>query len=312
MRLTDTLRLVGITTVRNEGDIIAQSLRHAARAYDLILVVDAGSWDDTVARVQEVSAEHPHVVLLGTVPGGYAESIRRHVFARFARRLPPHSWWGIVDADEFAADDLREVVATAHRERADQVRFAMAQFYITRREAAEGRATAADRHLPIHARRRAYVMDQSWRRLFRNLPWLRWNTDTSWPERLVHWGSRRLEIRHYQYRDLEQIRLRIETRAELALSPAFLRMHPHWRVPRVEDLLKDDEDPRVRWAQPGQPLVPDDAIPMVGTTPWPVIMLDYARAIARVRIRQRAAELLHEVDVDAVLHRMRPPPDPTA
>jgi hypothetical protein len=304
---TDHVRLVGLTTVRNEGDIIAQSLDHAARLYDLILVVDCGSWDDTVARVKDVAAKHPHVVLLGTVDGGYAESVRRHVFARFTKQLPPRSWWGIVDADEFPAEDLRSVVATAHREGADHVAFEMAQFYLTRREVEAGLGGSHDRHLPMQERRRAYIMDGSWWRLFRNLPWLRWNKDTSWPTWLVRRGSRRIEIRHYQYRDLEQIRLRIDTRAQLALRPEFLQMHPHWRPQSVEACLMDDADPRLRWAESGQPLIRDAQMPAHWVTHWSHSAFHYARAILSARTPQRAAELLAEVDVQAVLHRMRSP-----
>ena len=299
------LRLIGITTVRNEGDIIGQSLTHAARLYDLILVVDCGSWDDTVARIEEVAAVHPHVVLLGTVQGGHAESVRRHLFAHFAPHLPSTAWWGTVDADEFPADDLRETVAVAHAEGADHVCFEMAQFYITKREAAEGRAGPGDRNRPVQERRLAYVMDEVGRRLFRNLPWLRWNHDTSWPERLVRWGSRRVFIRHYQYRDLEQLRLRIETRSQSALSDDFLRMHEHWRRPRIEDYFLDDADPRLRWAEPRAALVPDDRLPAHWMPLWPASLYGHARAILYGRTPQRPADLLTEVDVHGVLAKMR-------
>lgn len=43
--------LIGLTVVRNEGDVIGHVLRHAARNHDLILVVDVCSWDDTVPEI---------------------------------------------------------------------------------------------------------------------------------------------------------------------------------------------------------------------------------------------------------------------
>ncbi len=62
--MTDTKRygLNGICLVKNEEDIIAQSLQHAAGFCDRIFVIDNGSTDATWPIVQSLHRENDAII----------------------------------------------------------------------------------------------------------------------------------------------------------------------------------------------------------------------------------------------------------
>jgi hypothetical protein len=231
-------RLIGMTTARNEADIIEECLAHAANHLDLCLVVDCGSTDDTVRRIAETCAVHSHIVYLGCVGPQVAEQVRRHIWGTMRPVLTAEDWWMVADADEFVEDALHHKLESAHRERADHIFSLHANFYYTEADAAawrEERETLADRMRPIADRRLYYRMHTTQPRLFRNLPWLRWNEDTSFPHRLAKPASERVVFRHYQYRDLAQIEARVALRKNTAASVNFRRENPHWFNKRGAD-----------------------------------------------------------------------------
>ncbi len=302
--------LIGLTVVRNEGDIVGQVLRHAARNHDLILVVDVCSWDDTVPEIEAVSREHPHVVLITSLPRPtFAERTWRHIWDRFRTRVPAETWWSYVDGDEFTDHDLRQAVARAESEGADHIEGASALFFYTESEARawrEGREGLADRARSIEERRWLYRMDVYSMRLFRQSKHLRWLEDTSRPRGLLRPASRRANYRHYQYRDLDQIAVRVRTRRGAETPEDFARRHFHWSYAETTCIGPDDA-PRPRTHRAGEELVEDQDLPRVWV-PGP-----HVRATRWVRERLYAArypqpppgDLLADVDVDGALARAR-------
>ena len=302
--------LIGLTVVRNEGDIIGQVLRHAARNHDLILVVDVCSWDDTVSEIEAVSREHPHVVLITSLPTPtFAERTWRHIWDRFRTRVPAGTWWSYVDGDEFTDHDLRHAVARAESEGADHIEGASALFFYTESEARawhEGREGLADRARSIEERRTRYRMYVYSVRLFRQSPHLRWLEDVARPRGLVRNASRRVDYRHDQDRDLDQIGVRLRTRREPETPDGFARQHYHWFYDEAKCITADDT-PRLLTHRVGAELEADPDLPKVWV-PGP-----HVRATRWVRERLYAArnpqpppgDLLADVDVDGALARAR-------
>jgi Ribonuclease G/E len=59
------VRIAAVSTVRDEGDIIACTIEHLlSEGVDLVIVADNLSRDDTVERVRKVQANFPENVLL--------------------------------------------------------------------------------------------------------------------------------------------------------------------------------------------------------------------------------------------------------
>jgi hypothetical protein len=84
----------------------------------------------------------------------------------------------------------------------------------------------------------------------------------------------RIPVRHYRFRDLPQIRARINLRRGIALSSS--RVGTHWARERVAQCLIADDHPLLRLWEPGQPL------PLCEDWPEPRSHLNTS-ATARVR-----------------------------
>lgn len=101
------MRLVGLTIVRNEEDILEASLRHNLRALDAIAVVDHGSDDRTPEIVaglasEGLAIESAREEAIEYRPSGLATAHMRRLLAAGADRVV------LVDADEFLRIPARE------------------------------------------------------------------------------------------------------------------------------------------------------------------------------------------------------------
>lgn len=260
--------LIGICVVRNEGDVLGQTLAHAADQYDLILAVDGASTDNTAAVLAEAAERWSHVVVVGRlVTPRRAEEVRRHVWARFRAHVPLHSWWAVLDGDEFCDEDLRAATRVAEAEGADHIQGQFAAFHYRRSDAEDWRAgeeTMTDRQRPITERRRHYTMEHYSVRAFHDGPMVRWAQDEMAPDNLIRPWSQRLTYRHYPHRDLDQLELRLASRRALDLSEEFRRVHYHWSY-TVDQALMPDDRADLQVNNPGEPLVPHANLPAVWT-----------------------------------------------
>jgi hypothetical protein len=257
-------RLAGTMLVRNEADILEETVTHNAALLDWLLVVDCGSDDGSTALLRRLAVTLPNVVLAAELPPSLPEDVRCHLWNRYRKELTPRDWWVTVDADEFLDGNVRAVIAGAAHEGADHVFSRHANFYYTAAEYRawqEGRESEADRGRPIAERRRHYRMHVSMIRAFRNLPWLRWEEGTYLPKRLARAGSRRLGFRHYQWRDPVQIAARLAIRAEAGLSESLRKLNPHWDLKRISEVLSPDNDPTLRLWDGISALEADAALP---------------------------------------------------
>jgi hypothetical protein len=303
-----TRMLIGICPVRNEGDILLQALQHAAHHFDLLLVVDVCSWDDTPAVIEHAVQTIPNVAFVGRVDTPYlAEVIRPELYAAVAPHVPAGTWWGFADADEFVEGDVRQTIAEAERRGRDYVEGASAMFFYTADEAAVWRAggeSAADRARPIHERRTLYCMSEYSVRLFRQSRALWWPRGKSEPFGLVRPLPWRLNFRHYQYRDLDQLTVRWRTRREAQVSDAFKAIHYHWYYDSPEQFITTDTTGLRVW-RPGEALVPDARLAPL----WDPGLLERMRRTWRqYRVRTKpplVPSLFADLDVPAILARSR-------
>jgi len=297
-----------MTTVRNEGDIVAQTLSYAAQQMNLILVVDCGSEDDTICEVKKVAKKFDHVVLIGKLQNHHARQVRRHIWEHVHRHLSINDWWAVVDADEFAEQAIREKVKRAHKELADHIFSIHANFYYTESEANawyEGKESLLDRSRPIETRRKFYRMHTSQIRLFRNLPWLRWNNDTSWPDRLSKPASERIIYRHYQYRDIPQIQLRLKTRRDIKATPDLVNDNPHWFYNDVSRAISSDHNTSLHRYIPGKEFNIDESLPPAPNQNLAKSIGKYCLAIAESIKPQAQSTLLSTTEPQSIISRIK-------
>ena len=221
------MRIHGMSLVKNEADVIGQSLVAAATWADFIYVYDNGSDDSTWEIVRDLAATHPQIVPYKQEATPFGEFLRRELFERY--RGTPRDWWCTMDADEFYIDDPRRFLASVP-ERFGEVWNASFEYYFTDVDAAryeEDPAAYAD-DVPVGDKCRYYINNWSEPRFFRNTERLEWNEGEAWPEGLGPAYPERIRLKHYQYRSPPQIQRRLDSRRD---APNSFRheMLPDWK-----------------------------------------------------------------------------------
>lgn len=202
-------KLFAVCLVRNEEDIIADCLKHAAGFCERIYVIDNASDDRTWEIVRGLGMDP--VVPVGSIDFPYREYLRVWFMGAKKSELGPGNWWYILDADMFLDGDPREAISGAEREGADAIGVNVVNFHLTGAE-----VESARRH-----RRREGWRDRVYYQpyesgeidLFRNTPRLDYRICARLPLGLTREYSRRLISRHYPHRSAEQLEKRIRIKS---------------------------------------------------------------------------------------------------
>lgn len=229
-------KLYAICLVRNEDDIIVQTLNHAARYCDRVFVLDNGSHDCTWEYVQDVAKVDSKIVAFGQTFEPYARNLRSRVYNEVSPQLSEDDWWLILDADEFLAEDPQPIIQQAVRERADVIRSWQINFYFTEVDLRAWEAGKDSRDRSILERRLFYLIRSQERRLFRSRRQLFWPSGNV-PKGLWKVCRRRIMNRHYRFHDPPQIQKRCQQR--YLPSDYSGNSTPDWRT-RVRDSRKLD------------------------------------------------------------------------
>jgi hypothetical protein len=208
------MKIFGNCLVKNEADIVAETLTKAARWCDRIFVFDNGSTDGTWEIVQSCAQREPRIVAFRTAAVPFRNSLRRDTYQAFRHEARSGDWWCKLDADEIYLDDPRTFLAAVpHREHV--VWAASFQFYFTDEEVQ--RFEQDPRAFPpqVEAERalRHFRCDYSEPRFFRHRDRLRWDSGSE-PRHLGIVHPHRIRLKHYQYRSPSQITLRLATRQQ--------------------------------------------------------------------------------------------------
>lgn len=126
------MKIIGISRVRNESLIIADTVRHMERFCDGLLFLDDVSTDDTVAQI-EAAGSKVLAIIKGTAwdPNRIAEETRhRKLLFALAREFEP-TWIFYFDADERFEGDVRAFLGSEEGSRADGVRIPLFDAYLT-------------------------------------------------------------------------------------------------------------------------------------------------------------------------------------
>jgi glycosyltransferase involved in cell wall biosynthesis len=209
------MKLYATCVVKNEDDIIAQSLTHATRYCDKIFVLDNCSTDRTWQIVQALAATNQRIVPFGQTSETYSDILRAKAYNAVRGELNERDWWLILDADEFLAEDPKPLLTQATKAGADAINAWQIQFYFTDVDYVAWEKGLDCRDTPIFDRRRYYLINWQERRLFRNYPGVEWGAGGWTPEQLRHVWRRRILNRHYQFRDPIQIEERLRLRLKL-------------------------------------------------------------------------------------------------
>jgi glycosyltransferase involved in cell wall biosynthesis len=230
------MKLNAICIIKNEADIILETLNNALRFCDTIYVFDNGSTDGSWELICEESLIDERIVIAAHTDETYRNQFRNRVYNMYHHLFSASDWWYILDADEMLTEDPRPMLVKAMQRYKNQMRVWQAQFYFTDKDLAV--YDQEDKALEVSERRRYYRINWREPRFFRNSPSEKWPETISgkvppFCQNLYHPSP---ICRHYAERTPEQIKMRREIR--LSNPYSFL----HVKNKSDDDWLKRSKD----------------------------------------------------------------------
>jgi glycosyltransferase involved in cell wall biosynthesis len=204
------VRILGISVVKNEADIIRPFLEHTTKWADRIYVYDTGSTDNTWEIVQSMANDI--IVPWKKDDVDFHNNIRARVFHAFKHEAEPGDWWCYrMDADEFYVDDPQAYLASVPEHYHTVYRKCL-NYNVTIEDVEEYDFIgnfSLDRNLI-----RYFLPDgRIERRFIKHRTALKWDekkglgyTGITYPEMIL--------AQHYRWRSPQQIRKRLESKRE--------------------------------------------------------------------------------------------------
>lgn len=230
------MKINAICVIKNEADIILETLEHALGFCDNIFVFDNGSTDGSYEKICDLAQQDERIIIAYHCDEIYKNQFRNRVYNRYHQAFSNDDWWYILDADELLDEDPRPRLKNADAKGYNQMRVWQAQFYFTEKDLANYKHE--DHSQNVSDRRKYYRINWREPRFFKN------SASLPWPEHLsgkvppfCHRLSPSSPIcRHYAERTPEQIKARRKIR--IANPYSFL----HVKDKSDNDWLKQSKD----------------------------------------------------------------------
>jgi glycosyltransferase involved in cell wall biosynthesis len=243
----------GLLVIRDESDIIGETLRHVLTWADGVYVFDTGSTDGTWEIVNELAQRDRRVVPFMRQPVYWHLGLRALLFDRFRDRFRRGDWIVRLDADEMYHIAPQEFARSRVSRAEGRVRSLMFEFVLTRSMVEADRASTGANGGSIVDRRRVYYIDPHPEvRMFRYRPSMRWTPDRDGPFDEGLMAYERIPVRHYRCRDEAQVKKRCALRTRMRRGqPVDQPRHTfapvtHWAEDDWEYWVWPDDSPRLR------------------------------------------------------------------
>jgi glycosyltransferase involved in cell wall biosynthesis len=209
------MRIFCLCVVKNESDILEETISAAAQWADGIFLSDHESTDETPQIIQSLCVKFPNVFNAGPVQGPFSDAIRGRVFQRNRGVSARGDWWCRLDADEFYIDDPHEFIQQLDPH-IDMVWSSSYQFYLTDRDVqAYEQDPVAFVRRPVRDRLRYYKNNWSELRFVKHTFPFWWRKE--WPAFRCSASPQRIRLAHFQYRSPPQILTRLAIRRDIAV-----------------------------------------------------------------------------------------------
>lgn len=250
------MRFHVLLVVRDEVDILAQTLPAILSWADTVHVFDTGSTDGTWELLQAAAARDPRVRCHGRERVYFSIAVTAWLFQQARGAFSDGDWVVRADADEFHVIAPPRFVRERLGRLEARIYGAHYDFQLTDAELHDwnaGLETLDHRARPIQDRRRWFQVNENQElRLFRYRRRMQWTPGRYEPSHPGLVARARIPILHYPKRDPPQIRLRYAIRAATLASGA--PVGPHWAFPDWRDTIRRQDDPLMRYWTPGAPL----------------------------------------------------------
>lgn len=238
-------KIYSLLVVKNEADIIQASLLDACRWSDKIIVLDNGSTDDTWTIVCRLAEQHPQIVPFGQYHGTFTIGLRAQLYHAFKHEMTWRDWWCVrLDADEFYPGDVRQFLSNVPWFRRT-VKKSSIDYLLSEDDLPHLTGNFEHDRPFFH-----HVMptQRQERRFMRHNPFYLWLEHWRYPH---PWGlvnAQPIPVEHYQYRSVEQMQKRWETRHQAKMNGCgtFKHENPNgWK----DYLYRGETDPEALFRQ---------------------------------------------------------------
>ena len=219
------MKISCICLVKNEADIIEQTLIAAAGWADVIYVYDNGSTDGTWEKVLDLAELYKVIVPYKSEAGVYRESLRRELFDEMKHKSADGDWWCFLDADEIYVDNPRAFLNEIPKYYQIVWNVSL-QFYVTDEDLKkydEDPSYFAD-DKPVEERSRYYLSDWSEARFFKYDQKLLWSYEEKFPNAGAIY-PKRIRLKHYKHRSPQQLERRTAARQAAIRSGTVAFLH---------------------------------------------------------------------------------------
>src|SRR4051794_8304478 len=205
------MKIFSICCVRDENDIIQETLAAALTWSDRIFVFDNGSIDGTWETLQSIAQNNPKIAIVGHDSRPFTDELRGEIFERCKSVASPGDWWCRLDSDEIYIDEPASFLAGVPGT-FGFVFSASFEFYFTdvdllRYEEDPIQWLAR----PAPERLKFYQNNWSEPRFVRHRDDLHW-AGLIWPANRGRTFRSRIRVKHFPYRSPAQISRRLEIR----------------------------------------------------------------------------------------------------
>lgn len=205
------MKIYGISVVKNEEDVIRDSLTIASEWCEKIFVLDNGSEDGTWKEIMDVAKGNDKIIPWKQMNVAFYEGLRAEVFNEFRHIAEEGDWWCFrLDADEFYIDDPRDFLPRVPSNRHYVCRESV-EYYLTFEDLEE---YEFEGRFPEDRNKIRYYRPESHTeaRFFRHRDRLKWDPQDPFPRHMGVVYEKRIMCKHYQYRSVDQMKTRLLTR----------------------------------------------------------------------------------------------------
>lgn len=204
-------KIYSLLVVKNEADVIRASLLDAIRWSDKVIVMDNGSSDGTWEIVCQLSEAHPEIVAYEQYCGPFHIGLRARMFRTFRKEMSRGDWWCVrLDADEFFPGDVRAFLSHIPC-RYTTVKKSSTDYLLSE---ADLPLLSGDFEKDRELFRHQLKAHRAERRFMRHSPLLIWLDRWRYPHPWGRVAPELIPVEHYQYRSVEQMQTRWETRQQ--------------------------------------------------------------------------------------------------
>lgn len=171
------MKLNAIMTIKNEVDIVEETLLNAMKFCHKIYIYDNHSTDGTWEVLNEMAARFNDLVIVGQTDESEKGLLRKRVYNRYHSEYDAEDWWCFLGADEQLAESPIKALKRASAASKNTMNVWRAQFYFT--DVDYENLENEDTKTPIAQRRRYYALNWKAPRFFCNDPIKKWPENTT-------------------------------------------------------------------------------------------------------------------------------------